>query len=273
MELILLPETGGSIASFTWQGIDIFREIASGKDPLSLASFPLVPFCNRIDQGQFSAGAKRVRLAPINPEAEPVHALHGYGWMDAWQIVEETRSSANIRHRHDGGQWPWAYEAQQHLVLTSDGFLQRLSLINQGNSPMPTGLGFHPYFPREGAVLDAPVRAIWHNGEDRLPSEIEALDRQPHWFAGWSFDNCFVSDDPEIAVTWPTHRLTLRPDPALCFTHVYVPAEEPFFCVEPVSHMPDAVNRKEPPAETGLRWLEPGESWSVECRFAVEVPG
>ena len=48
-------------------------------------------------------------------------------------------------------------------------------------------------------------------------------------------------------------------------TVVYVPQVGDYFCVEPVSHMTDALNRLEENA--GMRRLEPGET--VEARVAI----
>lgn len=50
---------------------------------------------------------------------------------------------------------------------------------------------------------------------------------------------------------------------------IYTPQAHDFFCVEPVSHIPDAVNRREPPEMTGLTALPPGETMRLECRFEV----
>jgi aldose 1-epimerase len=52
-------------------------------------------------------------------------------------------------------------------------------------------------------------------------------------------------------------------------TVIYTPQAHDFFCVEPVSHMPNAVNRPEPADITGLRSLAPGEAMALECRFEV----
>ena len=55
----------------------------------------------------------------------------------------------------------------------------------------------------------------------------------------------------------------------LRWLHVYSPPGEPFLCVEPVSHMPDALNRVEPRAVTGLRELAPGEMLSAHVTLSV----
>ena len=46
------------------------------------ASFPLVPFVNRIRGGRFTFRGREVRLAP-NMAGDP-SPLHGQGWLNPW---------------------------------------------------------------------------------------------------------------------------------------------------------------------------------------------
>jgi len=52
--------------------------------------------------------------------------------------------------------------------------------------------------------------------------------------------------------------------------HIYAPPGEDFFCVEPVSHRPDALNAADPAAE-GVRVLAPGKSHSIAMTLEVEA--
>ena len=61
----------------------------------------------------------------------------------------------------------------------------------------------------------------------------------------------------------------MSPSDTLGFTVVYVPAGAEHFCVESVSHMTDAVNRSEPAAVTGLRWLAANETLGGTVRYDV----
>jgi aldose 1-epimerase len=71
---------------------------------------------------------------------------------------------------------------------------------------------------------------------------------------------------------WPENRLRLAidSDPLFAHTVVYVPPERDFVCVEPVSHLANAVNLAPVGvADTGLRILAPGETFSGSIRFRV----
>lgn len=268
-ELVLIPECGGGIAAWRWRGHDIFRPGDGSTGPLGLGSFPLVPFSNRIAEGRFAAEEGTVSL-PVNfTEGGRAQVIHGFGWQAAWDVVEQGAVNARLRHDYDGGDWPWPYRAEQHFALGQDYLVQRLSLTNRGDTPMPAGMGIHPYFPRAGARLDLKVDGRWNGDAHCLPTCWTPLAAPPDWFGGARIDNGFTGRTAPIRIDWPTHSLTITPDAALAHTIVYVPPDENYFCVEPVTHMTNAVNRPEAAAVTGRKWLVPGESWECCIAFAV----
>ena len=100
LELSLSPSIGGSISVFEWVGgsgrVAVLRKCNScHENVLEAASFPLVPFVNRIRSGQFSFRGRDIRLAPNM--AGDVSPLHGQGWLSAWQVESATASSAASR--------------------------------------------------------------------------------------------------------------------------------------------------------------------------------
>jgi len=51
---------------------------------------------------------------------------------------------------------------------------------------------------------------------------------------------------------------------------VYTPPAAPYFCVEPVSHLPDAANWRDP-YPNGWRTVEPGESLCATIGISVRA--
>jgi len=139
----------------------------------------------------------------------------------------------------------------------------RLDLIleNLGDEPMPAGLGWHPYFVRPpGTELRAAVSALWRRTPAGLPGAPETLDLASdlsHWRAvdDLDLDDVFGAEDAGAEIRWPHGRARLRGRPAP-FLVVYAPPGERWFCVEPISHVPNAANLPERPA-TGWRSLAP----------------
>ncbi len=271
LELLLAPATGGSIAALRWRGIDVLRGGDPASGPLALACFPLVPFSNRIADGRFVADGHTIALPPNFTSAGRAETIHGFGWQSIWTIAESGRTQARLIHDHAGGDWPWPYRAEQQFRLSGDRLTLTLSLTNQGASPMPAGLGLHPYFPRSGAELELNIGGMWENDGQNLPSRWIPCSAPPQWLDSGAIDHCFTGRVGPIIIHWSDHRLTMTPDPALGHTILYVPAGADYFCVEPVSHLTDAVNRREAAADSGLRWLDSGESWSVTTRFALSA--
>ncbi len=273
------PGLGASLVSFRRRGADILRTGAQASDdPLMMSSFPLVPYSNRVAHGAFSWGGSQRRV-PLNFGDHP-HALHGLGWQAAWDVAEHAGASIVLRHAHDGGPgWPWKYEAEQRITLDERGLHASLSVTNRGNEPGPFGLGFHPYFEAPpGTRLKARLANVWLADETCIPSERARGD----WFGEWS-EGAPVARDSLIdhAFTgWDGHAEVIRPDidcqvrlsasPELPNLHLYMPPGAAFFCAEPVSHMPDALNRAG--AEKGERMhvLQPGETLSVWMRIGWE---
>ncbi|MGN6819833.1 MAG: hypothetical protein ACTHJR_14295 [Sphingomonas sp.] len=112
----ILPTLGGSLGSLSWRGIDLLRAApADCSDVRDKACFPLVPFANRIDDGQFSYEECDVELEHFS--AELLHALHGTGWQSAWRTDMVERDRVELRHRHQGERWPWPFVATEVFQL------------------------------------------------------------------------------------------------------------------------------------------------------------
>lgn len=261
--LVLMPQCGGSIARFAVGDIDIFRPV-SGDDPtpLDLSCFPLVPFSGRIAGGKFLADGQPITL-PVNFREEPLHAIHGHGWQKAWHITAHDAASATMRFDYEAGDWPWDYCAQQSIHLRECGYRHTLSIENLGHTPMPAGLGLHPYFPKAGASIDTHFSTRWAVGQSRLPTVSEPITQKIDWFGGTLIDTGFDSRSPSIELSWPTHSLTITPGADLNHTVIYIPLGEDYFCVEPVSHVANAINTG------GMRWLAPNEVWTISVDFSV----
>ncbi|MGL5839791.1 MAG: hypothetical protein ACRCY3_14965 [Sphingorhabdus sp.] len=260
VQLVVTPETGGSISAFRWRGIPVFRNAPeNNRKVLDSSNFPLVPYSNRIAYARFGG----FRTIPNFPEIEPLHLIHGTGFLAAWRIVSE----GHIRHVYDGPNWPSPFTADQRFELHENGYTHHIGITNDGNTLMPAGLGIHPYFPREGAWLDIALTGKWVSDKDRIPQKLEPLSERPDWLTDKPIDNSFTGRKGDIHIHWPTHSLTIQPDNDLSHTVIYCPPGQDFFCVEPVTHMTDAANRT---GANAMRMIAPHDSWHVKTRFVVQ---
>lgn len=272
-ELELAPQHGGAVRSFEWDGRHILRPTpaAAGDDPFEMACFPMVPYVNRIARGRFEFGGRTVQLER-NWSADP-HPIHGQGWNRPWSIATATRSTAVLSFDGGADEWPWRYRGEQRFVLDDEGLSIELAVENLGVTSMPAMLGLHPYFPdKTHACMIARLPRVWRTDTDSLPRErIETP-------AAWAFeprrpvgatnlDHCFADWNGLACLDWPDRRLILRA--ARCsFLQVYTPAGRDFFCIEPQTAAPGALERGAGEAAV----LAPGERLSIQMRLSPGEP-
>ncbi len=277
LTLELLPGLGAAVATLRYQGRDVLRPTPPGAtDPFDTAAFALVPFANRIADGRFRVGGREVTI-PRNAPGQ-AHPLHGHGWRRPWRVDEAARDRAALSYEHSPDDWPWAYAATQTLSLRGDSLEVALSVENRDSTPMPAGLGWHPYFHKgRGATLRAHLEGVWLTDEESLPVRLAHGTRFAQWGRGDELarpeliDHCHTGWPGVAEILLPEERLrlALTASRALRWLHIYSPPALDFFCVEPVSQMPNAVNRSAPPAITGQRLLAPGERFDARVTLSV----
>jgi aldose 1-epimerase len=276
LELDLSPGLGGAVLAFRKAGLDLLRPTPSSPvDVLQTACFPLVPYANRIRDGRFSAGG---RVADLPPNlAGQRHPLHGDGWRGAWEVERLEAASVRLAFASQGSAWPWAYRATQTLRLDPDRLTLILEVVNADRAAGPFGLGFHPYFPHAGeARLTAQTEGVWLADAEILPERWVPGQPLRAWAGGAPVRGPVLVDHCHTGWRGPARidlgpgrpALELTASPTLSFLHIYAPPDQDFFCVEPVSHAPDALNMADPPVH-GVHWLEPGQTLSVEMRLRV----
>jgi aldose 1-epimerase len=268
----LAPQAGGSIARFRHDDADLLRPMteeamASGRGNEG-ACYPLVPFSNRIANGRLAFDGQEFKLEQNWPGVR--HPMHGEGWARAWDVARHDGRSAELVHEHDARKgWPFRYRAQLSFRLDDGGLNVRMAIENLENRAVPAGLGLHPFFTRDADTeLAFRAAAVWLGDEDVLPVKRVAVPAE--WDHARSrrvepgLDNCFEDWDGRAVITWPGRalRLELQAAPPFHHTVVYTPANRPYFCVEPVSH----VNGKVAEAR-----LAPGATLAGEVAFRVST--
>jgi aldose 1-epimerase len=283
LKLELSPCIGGAISAFEWVDGESSRPILRKchrplEKVLDAPSFPLVPYVNRIRGGRFRFRGRDVQIAP-NMAGDP-SPLHGQGWLNPWSVNEVGKTHARLSFRHEPGEWPWRYEAEQEFALDDARLTVSLSCRNLSDEPMPCGLGQHPYFPcGPETLLDTKVTDAWTIDDRVLPvARVPAegrYDLRRRLICGQDLDNGFAGwgglawmYDP----SWPYELHLTSPDAA--FFQVYSPSSGGIFVAEPVSHANAALNEPEEQwPELGMRVLEPGETMSLRMRLAVVPSG
>jgi aldose 1-epimerase len=282
--LELAPAIGGAIAAYysIHEGarFDWLRPASTAaleaRLPVGMASYPLIPFCNRIRHGRFTIRDRGVAL-PLNV-AEP-HVLHGFAWQRAWQCTAESTSEATLRMEHAGGDWPWPFVAEQTYRLEGNALHVEMKVINRSDEAMPIGIGHHPYvLHRPGTRLQVDVESMWEGDDEVMPTQLSQpsfLDdlRRGTLLAPIVRDNNFIGWQHSARVEWPQEQMqmTLMAESPLDFFVLYSPDDKDHFCIEGVSNCTDWLNlRHLPLAQIGGHVLAPGEA--LRARFSLQ-PG
>lgn len=287
------PALGGAVTSFRWRGHDVMRPtpdeaLAQGNVRLT-ASFPLVPFSNRIAEARLAfSGAEHAldRNYPDHP-----HAIHGVGFQRPWQVTEARADAVTLAFDYDPASdprhgWPFALRAHQCLALSGQAdvaaLTMTLGLENADSRPFPFGLGWHPYFPRAAdTVLGFRATGMWESGPTMLPvghvpvPGSHAFD-PPRAIGATTMDNVFTGFEGAARLDYPGAgmRVTIEGDSACPFLVVFIPPGRDFCAVEPVTQMTDAFNRHaRGESGTGTRILPPGASFSCTMRIVAQPLG
>jgi aldose 1-epimerase len=279
LRLDVLPALGGAVASFTAGDFPAFRQkpasIASVSD---CASFPLIPFSNRIRNGRFSFHGTPYQIPVDKRDARFTN--HGHTRHLPWEVVGATLDALTLRYRQlaPGPSWPFPFTAEQVFSLTPDCLTLRARLRNDDTGPAPAGIGFHPYFTRlPGTKLSFSADCLWETDEVDIPVRSEtpagrfdfanpkALEAKliNHAYGGW---------DGAAEIKHPS-GLTISICAGGAFDHLilFTPEEKDFFGFEPVSHRPDGVNPVRDARDAGMVILAPG-AW-LEGTVAVTIKG
>jgi aldose 1-epimerase len=257
------PELGGAIERYNWHGIELLRPAPPDGGVRQMGIFPLVPYANRIGNGQLP-GHRALRP---NFPPEP-HSLHGFGWQRPWQASATTDHSALLTLDHAAdADWPFDCTCSLAIVLDAVGLHLQLALTHTGSGSMPAGLGFHPFFPTaSGPLLDARWDGRWETGADQLPLlQVAAVPATRMPVQNWEVDHCHTGWDGKASLQYARHSVALSADCA--FLHCFKPADgRPFIALEPVSHQPNAHQL----APQQLHQLERGQQFSITMHIQAQ---
>lgn len=260
LRLALRPDLGGCIAGLWCAGVPVLRSTPAAQlhSVRTSASYPLVPFSNRIGNAQMHwAGA----VYPLTPNFAPeAHAIHGAAWERAWEVVTASDTAATLRYTHlPDTAWPFAFTCVQTFLLDDQGLTLRLAVTNEAAHPAPVGLGWHPFFvKRPGSQVQFQAAGRWAMGDDKLPVHREAssglhtacdtLDID-HCFDGWAGTLHLRDGQCHTQLQSSQNHLVV-------FTH---PSKD-FIAIEPVSHVNNALGTlrtQDALAALGVRVLQP----------------
>lgn len=287
---------------FRWQAVCEGRPIellwsapnfAAGEGRPSGSGIPLLfPFPGRIGRGKFLWEGREWQLEPNDGQG---NAIHGFAYDRPWRIVDqsETRLTAEFQAFRDDPalreRWPADFLLRATYELSADSLRLTIAVGNPSDTPLPWGLGVHPYFrvPLGGArvedcVVTAPVVEQWELAAlvptgKREATMICSELRNGRQLGHGPLDAVFhlkespASESQHARLHDPlaerTLRLSFSGDFRECI--IYTPPHREAVCIEPYTCCPDPFRLAAAGADAGGRVLPPGGSWNGEVLMQI----
>ncbi|MEZ4886938.1 MAG: hypothetical protein R3E32_19570 [Chitinophagales bacterium] len=242
----------------------------------------LLPFPNRLKDGNYSFEGKNYQF-PIT-DTNCHNALHGFVFDKTMKLqkVELTPSYAQVslEYVYNGelAYYPFPFHLQIGYTLMDKQLIVDTKITNSGNTKIPIGIGFHPYFQFPSKV-DALQLQLPKCQKIEVEGKMIPTGKKMNYthfeekttIGNLSLDTAFKanptdSNSYKIHLTDPQNglQLTYFQDTIFPYFQVFTPSHRNSIAIEPMSCNVDAFNNGE-----GLTILERGETWAGS--FGVEV--
>lgn len=201
---------------------------------------------------------------------------HGFGRRSRWSVTAQTADSVAMELRDSPTTWPaYPFAFRQSLTYRlSNGRLGWEQVIeNLSSEPMPFSSGFHPYFAtpiapkgtRSACFVELP------DAQRMIPKEgMSGFSAQPFPAQNWSVQEDVSATlflgrlkKSEVALIDPSSELEVifnfEAAPQYRFLALWAKTtQDPFFCVEPWTALPNSFMRKK---DKELVVLDPGKTF------------
>jgi aldose 1-epimerase len=288
----IIPECGGLVNEIVFHKSGKNYQIINGYNSLEdlseydmFKSSKLIPFPNRIKDGKYEFLGESYQL-PINFPAEN-NAIHGFIFDKKFKVthneVNENEASITLEYIYNGENegFPFKFITEMIFTLTAEDGLNCQTVVqNLGDTAMPFGDGWHPYFKFDKQVDDIHLK---------IPTDIKTLVDEKMIPTGeiLPFNNFteltkinqikldtgfrIAGEDGIVGTELfdPESNITIKifqeiGEKKYNFLQVYIPPSRDSIAVEPMTCNINAFNNKD-----GLIVLEPGEVF--EGNYGVKI--
>jgi len=275
----LVVKHGGQDVNVIWSapGFEDGTERPSG------SGIPILfPFPGRIQGTSFTWEGTDYSLPAGDGQG---NAIHGFVHERAWRVIQQESDrvvgqfQASVDDPSLLAQWPADFRLTADYQVQPDRLHCSYRVENPSDTPLPFGLGTHPYFSLPLGGKDAgrcqvrlPVSQRWELVEMIPTGHQQDLSSDEDYQVGKVFEG-LILDDIFTGLTAAEERVVTSiedPDSGLrvtqtfdaTFPHcvVYTPPHREALCIEPYSMVSAAYQLEQGPAACGLRVLPPGET-------------
>jgi aldose 1-epimerase len=269
-------------------------EFTGGNQRPSSSGIPILfPFAGRIPGTSFDYRGTTYELTAGDAFG---NAIHGFVMGRPWRVIE--RSTASVTGEFQGSidepslskSWPCDFRIRATYEVRGAELLGSFAIDNPDTKPLPFALATHAYFrlPVGGkgnvaeTLVTVPVRGAWmlenliptgeKTGIPGLEDLVTGLPLGERTFDNVLTDIVYDGKKAETKVQDPStgHTLTQTFDDSFRHVVVYTPPHREAICMEPYTAIPNALALSERGIETGLRWLQPDETYNTQIVISLQ---
>jgi aldose 1-epimerase len=286
--LAVVTELAAGLRLYSRGGTQLTESYGDSEISPGAAGITLAPWANRVEDGVWYLDGRKQQLDIT--EVSRNNASHGLLRNASYGLVEESAFSvtleAAIFPQHG---YPFLLRHRVRYELAADlGLAVRQTLINDSGERAPFVLGSHPYL-RLGEVPSAEL-TVTVGARTRLVTDGRLIPRSTEpvggdfdlrggrQAAGLEIDSAYTDLEFDGGVARHTLRapdgrsVSLWQDASCGYVHVFVttkfPGRELAVAIEPMTGPANAFNSGE-----GLRWLAPGEQFSMNWGISASLAG
>ena len=189
---------------------------------------------------------------------------HGFARNREWAVVERSAGAVRLRIEDDEASraaYPFRFRCELSYSLVGNALRIESRVACTGDSPMPFGFGFHPYFlvpEAEKATARIPTKATraFDNATKRVVEYV------PPALGGGEVDLHLLDHGGSSAeLRWASGAVSLRGSPEYATWVIWTLPARDFVCLEPWTCPGNALNTGEAllfvaPGEERTLWLE-----------------
>lgn len=276
----VITEVAASLRAYSVGGVDLVQPYPALSAPPFASGIILAPWPNRVADGRWSLDGTAQQLDITEPAKH--NAIHGLLRFTPYTVVERSPGAitlaATVFPQHG---YPFYLETSVRYELLDDGLSVTHEVRNLTGTRAPVGLGAHPFLtigdvPTGDLVLTVHASTYFDVDERLLPhGELQVEGTRYDLRLGarvadleldTAFGGVITQNGTSAALRAPDGReVQLVQDEDHPYVQVFTTRKYPkhdglglAVAIEPMTAAPDALN-----SGLGLRWVEPGDSWSA----------
>lgn len=270
--LEISPSRGAAIEHLSLQGEQVLGRLPN----YHFESSFLFPFPNRLAEGNFTFEGKEFQFDK-NDFGRP-NALHGFIHDKEFNIQKLGDDILECIWQSDDtlASYPFNYQVKITFQLKAAELEIRVQVTNNGETNMPFGFGWHPYFlvdkPKQVKLKLPKVEKVEVN-EILIPTGKVSAFSTFEAFAlidGHQMDSCLKLKRKAFRnrsfLDSGRFKLEVWQSDAFPFIQVFTPEDQKAFAIEPMTCTIDALNNDE-----GFIILDGGGTWNGEFGVKIEA--